>query len=60
MKKKLKLDDLKVQSFVTEVKKEEEVKGGIDSLDLQFCTRLSCGIVACTQVNCSRIIIDCL
>lgn len=49
MKKKLKLNDLKVQSFVTEISKKEDknILGGAKSLNQ--CTQLSCGIVACTR-----------
>lgn len=60
MKKKLELKDLKVQSFVTEIEKEQDVNGGAQSLDLQFCTRLSCGIVACTDINCTHNVLDCI
>lgn len=53
---KLKLDDLKVKSFVTAVDKTETIKGGADlgTINVTMCTRLSCGIVACTQdvLNC--------
>jgi molybdate-binding protein len=51
MKKgKMQLNELKVKSFVTEVDKKN-VKGGADiqTLDLTFCTRASCGIRACTE-----------
>ncbi|MES2628470.1 MAG: pinensin family lanthipeptide [Bacteroidota bacterium] len=53
---KLKLNDLKVKSFVTEIEKTEEVKGGlvIETIDFTGCTRFSCGIKACTEniLNC--------
>lgn len=49
--KKLQLNDLKIKSFVTEVEKKNEVKGGADlgTIDVTFCTRYSCGIRACTE-----------
>ncbi len=54
--KKLKLDDLKIKSFVTEIDKTESVKGGanLETIDVTTCTRFSCGIRACTEniLNC--------
>jgi hypothetical protein len=50
MKKKLKLNDLKIQSFVTELeKKQNQLKGGYKDPSLQaHCSNVSCGIVRCT------------
>jgi hypothetical protein len=56
MKNKLKLNDLKLQSFVTSIEKKEVLKGGIadptkgyDTMGIeQHCSNFTCGIVRCT------------
>jgi hypothetical protein len=53
MKKKLKLNDLQVKSFVTEVEKSE-VKGGAQDTLYSCLAYITCDIVKCyltTQAN---------
>ncbi len=47
MKKKLKLNDLKVQSFITSEKNTENIKGGSLETNYSCLKFITCDLVAC-------------